>query len=72
MSSSSSLTFKKPKNAHQLSGFSDKKQETELEEAIHGAFDNLSSYDWKYLLDDDEQSKTVAMQKSLTGFLDWA
>ncbi|CAG7908854.1 unnamed protein product [Brassica rapa] len=69
---SSPAASEKPKNAHQLSGFSDKKQETELEEAIHGAFDNLSSYDWKYLLDDDEQSKTVAMQKSLTGFLDWA
>ena len=64
--------FKEPKNPHQLSVFFDKKQETELEEAIHGAFDNLSSYDWKYLLGDDEQSKTVSMQNSLIGVFDWA
>ncbi|CAN7038540.1 unnamed protein product [Brassica oleracea var. botrytis] len=55
---SSTAASEEPKNPHQLSGFFDKKQETELEEAIHGAFDNLSSYDWKYLLGDDEQSKT--------------
>ncbi|KAL0800596.1 hypothetical protein Bca101_055771 [Brassica carinata] len=39
----------------QLSGILDKQQETELEEAIQGAFDILSSCDWKYLLDDDDE-----------------
>ncbi|KAJ0245289.1 NAC domain-containing protein [Hirschfeldia incana] len=64
---SSTAGSEEPKNPHQISGFLDKQQETEFEEAIQGAFDNLSSYDWKYLLDDDEQSKTVSMQNSLTG-----
>lgn len=38
-------------------------EETQLEDAMRSAFNNLSSYCWESLLVDDEQSKIISMQE---------